>query len=109
MAKIGIIRCQEQSDVCAGYRSFTAIREKSGQLSKYDEIEVVGFDSCGGCSRNKTDRVIDRASRLKEKGAEFIHLGNCLVAACPWKELFINALKEKVGLPVVEKVHPAHQ
>jgi len=103
--KIGIIRCQEQSNNCAGYRCFPAIQNRTGQFAKYDTIEVVGFDTCGGCGRNKADKILARALRLQEKGAEVIHLGNCLVNACPFKDIYETALKEKVGVPIVEETH----
>ena len=35
-----------------------------------------------------------RATRLKEKGAEVIHLGNCLIVPCLSKELYEKALVE---------------
>ncbi|MFC1953742.1 CGGC domain-containing protein [Chloroflexota bacterium] len=103
--KIGIIRCDEHSNECAGFNCFPAMRDKTGQFTEYEAIELIGFDSCGGCSRNKTDKIVTRALRLKEKGAEVIHLGNCLVSACPFKDIFNEALKEKVGLAIIENTH----
>ena len=105
LMKIGIIRCQEHSNDCAGYNCFPAMQNRTGQFEKYDTIELVGFDSCGGCGRNKADKVVARALRLKEKGAEVIHLGNCLVGACPFKEIFENELTKQVELPIIEKTH----
>jgi len=105
MVKIGIIRCWEQSKNCAGYNCFPAIRDKSGEFKKYDNIDIIGFESCGGCGRNEADKITERALRLKEKGAEVIHLANCIISACPWKKLYLNTLKEQVGLPIVEKTH----
>ena len=104
--KIGIIRCEEHSNDCAGYNCFPAIQNRTGQFEGYDTIELVGFDSCGGCGRNKADKVVARALRLKEKGAEVIHLGNCLVGPCPFKEICEDGLREQVGLPIVERTHP---
>ncbi|MFC1921271.1 CGGC domain-containing protein [Chloroflexota bacterium] len=105
--KIGIIRCQEHSNDCAGFSCFPAMREKSGEFEKYKdkEIELVGFDTCGGCGRNKADKIISKAQRLKEKGAEVIHLGNCMVGACPSKDMYKEALEKEVGLPFVENTH----
>ncbi|MFC1915844.1 CGGC domain-containing protein [Chloroflexota bacterium] len=104
--KVGIIRCQEHSNQCAGYNCFPAMQNRTGQFEVYDNIELVGFESCGGCGRNKADKVLARALRLKEKGAEVIHLGNCLVGACPFKDIYEEALREKVGLPIIERTHP---
>ena len=103
--KIGIIRCQEYSSQCAGFHCFPAIRKKAGEFQRYDSIEIVGFDTCGGCGRNKADKIVARALILKKHGAEVIHLGNCLVAACPGKELYLRELRDKVGLPIIERTH----
>ncbi len=106
--KIGIIRCQEQSNNCAGWSCFPAMREKTGGFAGYDTIEPVGFDTCGGCGRGKADKIVARGKRLKEKGAEVIHLGSCLIGGCPTKDLYVKALREQVGVPIVERTHPTH-
>ena len=105
MVRIGIIRCQERGNDCAGYNCFPAIRNKTEPFTEYDTIEIVGFDDCGGCGRNKADKIVARALRLKENGAEVIHLGNCLINVCPFKDIFMNELKEKVDIPIIEKAH----
>ena len=103
--KIGIIRCEEHSKDCAGYHCFPAIRNKTGQFEGIADVELVDFDTCGGCGRDKADKIVARAMRLKEKGAEVIHLGNCIISSCPNKDIYEKALKEEVKLPVVEKTH----
>jgi predicted metal-binding protein len=111
MTKIGIIRCQElaigQSERrCAGWNCFPAIRDKSGYLSEYKTIEVVGFDTCGGCpGSNRYNKIIERGMKLKEKGAEVIHLSTCIVLFCPNKDKFVEVLKKETGLPIKEKTH----
>ena len=86
--------------------SFDA-RTESGMFAAYEgEIELVGFDTCGGCGRNEATKVVAKAARLKEKGAEVIHLGNCMVGACPWTDLYYDALVKEIGLPVVLRTHP---
>jgi len=105
VTKIGIIRCDAHSANCAGYNCFPAMRKKTGQFGNYDEIELVGFDSCGGCARGKTDKIVPRAQRLKEKGAEVIHLSTCIVGTCPLENMFAQAIQENVGIPIVRKTH----
>jgi predicted metal-binding protein len=106
MVKIGIIRCDDYADSCAGFKCFPALREGTGAFAAYGEgREIVGFDTCGGCDRNKAEKIVARARRLKEKGAEAIHLGNCLTAACPWTDLFVDSIAEQVALPVVRGTH----
>lgn len=104
--KVGIIRCQEYSNECAAYHDLIAIREKTGAFARYDTVELIGIHTCGGCGRNKADKVLARALSLKEHGAEVIHLGVCMIYGCPFKELYEKGLKEKVGLPIVKGTHP---
>ncbi len=111
MTKIGIIRCQEIATApskvrCAGWNCFPAMRDKTKYMDVYDTIELVGFDTCGGCpGRNRTDKIIERGLKLKEKGAEIIHLSTCIALFCPNKDMFVKVLTEKVGLPIKEKTH----
>ncbi|MBI4268190.1 MAG: CGGC domain-containing protein [Chloroflexi bacterium] len=108
MTKVGIIRCQEQSNACAGWNCLPAVRDRSGAFDVYSSVELVGFDTCGGCGRNKADKIVSRVQRLREKGAEVIHLGNCMVGVCPWKEMYLAAIKEQVQIPVVDGTHGSH-
>ena len=106
MPKLGIIRCDAYTDKCAGYKCFPAVRERAAAFAAYPgPVELVGFDTCGGCDRNQTDKIVARAQRLKEKGAEVIHLGNCLKSVCPWTDLFATSIAQQVGLPVVRGTH----
>jgi len=111
MTKIGIIRCQEiaqgTSTVrCAGWNCFPAMRNKEKYMDVYDNIELVGFDTCGGCpGSNRFDKIKERGLKLKEKGAEIIHLSTCIVLFCPNKDKFVEVLKKETGLPIKEKTH----
>jgi predicted metal-binding protein len=103
MTKIGIIRCNEFSNNCAGFACFPSMAKKAGQFRSYDSIELIGFDTCGGCGRGKSDKIVAKAIRLKEKGAEVIHLADCMVDVCPNKDKNLAALKEQVGIPIIER------
>jgi predicted metal-binding protein len=108
--KVGIIRCQENSERCAGHGGggegcFWAIRNKKGSFEVYDTVELIGFDTCGGCARGAPTKILDRAQKLKKYGAEVIHLSCCMML-CPHKDIYEAAIKETVGLPVVNYTHP---
>ena len=105
VVKIGIIRCDENSERCAGWNCFPAIANKTGEFRRYDTIEIVGFDTCGGCGHGKADKIVKQAQRLKKHGAEVIHLGNCMASDCPSKDVYIKALRKRAGIPIVEKTH----
>jgi predicted metal-binding protein len=103
--KIGIIRCDENSARCAGWNCFPAMINKTGEFSQYETIELVGFDTCGGCGHGKADKIVKQAKRLKEHGAEVIHLGNCMVGDCPLKDIYLKELRKRVKIPIVERTH----
>ena len=105
MTKIGIIRCGENSERCAGWNCFPAMANKTGKFEGYDTIELVGFDTCGGCGHGKPEKIVKQARELVKHGAEVIHLGNCLAADCPSKDVYIKALKKRIKVPIVERTH----
>ncbi len=105
MVKIGIIRCHENSERCAGWNCFPAMANKTGKFEGYEQIELVGFDTCGGCGHGKPDKIVKQAKRLVQHGAEVIHLGNCMAADCPSKDIYIAALKKRIKIPIVERTH----
>ena len=104
--KLAIIRCEETAKTCAGWHCFPSIGDKTGEFKGYGSIELVGFDTCGGCGKGKSDKIVAKAKELKKHGAEVIHLGNCLAAGCPWRTKYAMALR-KEGLNIVERTHPS--
>ncbi|GAG98111.1 unnamed protein product, partial [marine sediment metagenome] len=49
--KIGIIIC-DRYHTCAGGKCLRALRNREGAFSIYskdDEVELVGYTTCGGC------------------------------------------------------------
>jgi predicted metal-binding protein len=105
VVKIGIIRCDENSERCGGWNCFPAIANKTGEFANYDKIELVGFDTCGGCGHGKADKIVKQAIKLKQHGAEVIHLGNCMAMDCPSKDIYIKELKKRVKIPIVLRTH----
>jgi predicted metal-binding protein len=103
--KISIIRCNVQSESCAGFHCLPAFSKKTGPFQQYDTIELVGFDTCGGCGQGKSAKIVSKAQRLKDKGAEVIHIGNCIIKSCPYMELYVKDIKENVNIDVVRGTH----
>ena len=104
--KVGIIRCMQTEDYCPGTRDFKTIREKLGAFEGVEEdIELVGFCSCGGCPGKK---AVLRARLLAERGADTIAFASCIQKGtpigypCPFakkmKELIEKDLGGKVRL-----------
>lgn len=102
--KIGIIRCAQTEDYCPGTTDFEFIKERKGAFRGIDEeIEIIGFISCGGCPAKK---AILRARELVKRGADTIvfasciHKGNPIGYPCPFakkmKELIVSDLPDNI-------------
>lgn len=106
--KIGIIICDRYKS-CAGGKCFRALRERVGGFniySKDDNVEVVGFTSCGGCPGGNIEYAPEE---MKKNGAEVIHLATGFVVGyppCPYISYFKRFIEEKYDLKVVIGTHP---
>jgi len=106
--KIGIIICGRYH-TCAGGKCFRSLREREGAFdiySKDDEVEVVGFTTCGGCPGGNIEYAPDE---MKKNGAEVIHLATGMVVGyppCHRLDYFGKFIPEKFGLKVVVGTHP---
>ena len=106
--KVGIIICDRYSD-CAGGKCFRSMREREGAFSKYskeEDLEVVGFVSCGGCPGGNIEYAPEE---MINNGAEAIHLATGFVvgyAPCPHIDYFKDFVEKRFGIPVVVGTHP---
>ena len=79
--KIGIIRCMQTEDYCPGTGDFNAVRNKTGIFASVTEnIEIIGFTNCGGCSGKK---AVLRARELVKRGADTIVFASCISKGTP--------------------------
>ncbi len=79
--KLGIIRCMQTEDYCPGTADFKAVREKTGAFAAVtEEIEIIGFCSCGGCPGKK---AVLRARELVKGGADAIAFASCIHKGTP--------------------------
>lgn len=108
MKKIGIIICARYKD-CGGGKCFRALRERVGGFSSYpkeEQVEVVGYSSCGGCPGGNIEYVPEE---MKKNGAEVIHLATGFVVGyppCPYIRQFKEFIEEQFGLEVTIGTHP---
>ena len=111
MKKIGIIICGRYKN-CGGGKCFRALRERRGAFSVYpadENVEIVGYSSCGGCPGGNVEYVPEE---MKKNGAEVIHLATGLVVGyppCPNILRFKTFIETAYGLPVVIGTHPIPQ
>ncbi len=99
--KLGIIRCMQTEDHCPGTGDFRAVRERSGAFEGVDEdIEVVGFISCGGCPGKK---AVFRARELVRRGADAIAFSSCIQKGtpigypCPFARKMASLVEKELG------------
>jgi len=107
MVKIGVIIC-DRYRTCAGGKCFRALREREGGFSIYkdEDVEVVGYTTCGGCPGGNIEYAI---TEMKKNGAEVVHLATGFLVGyppCPWIDYFKKFIEEKHGVKVVLGTHP---
>jgi len=84
-------------------------REGAFALYKEEEIEIVGYTTCGGCPGGNVEYA---PAEMKKNGAEVIHLATGLVVGyppCPRLKAFCEFIPVKFGLDVVVGTHPIPQ
>lgn len=102
--KIGVIRCMQTEDYCPGTTDFQYISEKKGVFQGVaEDIEIVGFVSCGGCPGK---RALMRAREMVNRGADTIVFASCIQKGnpigfpCPFakkmKETIVNGLPDSI-------------
>ena len=106
-ANIGIIICDRYKG-CGGGKCFRAIRERAGAFDIYknNDVEVVGYTSCGGCPGGNIEYAPEE---MKKNGAEVIHFATGMVVGyppCPYINYFKNFIETKYDLKVVVGTHP---
>lgn len=107
MKKIGVVICGRYQN-CGGGKCFRALREREGGFSQYagDDIEIVGYSTCGGCPGGNIEYV---PAEMIKNGAEVIHLATCFVVGyppCPNIAEFKESIEARYGVPVVVGSHP---
>ena len=106
--KLGIFICDRYSD-CAGGKCFRAVRERAGAFSQYEQgedLEVVGFVTCGGCPGGNIEYAPEE---MINNGAEAIHLATGFVvgyAPCQHIDYFKEFVEKRYQVPVVVGTHP---
>ena len=107
MTRVGVIIC-DRYRACAGGKCLRSLRERVGGFARYagEEVELVGFTSCGGCPGGNIEHAPEE---MQKNGATVIHLATGLVVGyppCPWLDYFREFIPRKFGLEVVVGTHP---
>ncbi|MGI6412305.1 MAG: CGGC domain-containing protein [Syntrophomonadaceae bacterium] len=105
--QIAVLRCETVSEVCPGVACFKAFNRRKLKFSEYGEdVEMIGFFTCGGCSGRRVSRLVES---LKKYNLDVIHLSSCMMLdsdypRCPHLEMIKETI-EKKGIKVVEGTH----
>jgi len=110
MKKLSIIIC-DRYHTCAGGKCLRALKNREGAFALYqdEEVELVGYTTCGGCPGGNVEYA---PAEMKKNGAEVVHLATGLVVGyppCPRLQAFTKFIPEKYGLEVVVGTHPIPQ
>ena len=106
--KVGIIICDRYKS-CAGGKCFRSMQEREGAFSIYpkdEELEIVGFTSCGGCPGGNIEYTPEE---MIKNGANVIHLATGMLVGyppCTRIDQFRKFITEKYGIKVVVGTHP---
>jgi predicted metal-binding protein len=109
--KVGIIIC-DRYHTCTGGKCFRALRNREGAFSIYkqeEEVEVVGYTTCGGCPGGNIEYAIEE---MKKNGADTVHLATGFVVGyppCPYLEYFRDFIRERYDVKVIIGTHPIPQ
>ena len=109
--KIGIIICDRYRD-CAGGKCFRSMKNREGAFSIYgkdEDIEIVGYTSCGGCPGGNIEYTPEE---MIKNGVDVIHLATGMVVGyppCHRIDHFKRFIQEKYGVNVVVGTHPIPQ
>ncbi len=107
MKKIGIIIC-DRYHTCGGGKCLRALKNRDGAFARYkdEEVELVGYTTCGGCPGGNVEYV---PAEMKKNGAEVIHLATGLIVGyppCPRLKAFMEFIPSKYDMEVVAGTHP---
>ena len=108
MKKIGIIICARYGS-CGGGKCLRALKERVGAFSIYppdEEVELVGYSSCGGCPGGNVQYVPEE---MIKNGADTIHFATGLVVGyppCPRIKDFKAYIESRYKIDVVVGTHP---
>ncbi|MEG6614928.1 CGGC domain-containing protein [Peptococcaceae bacterium 1198_IL3148] len=109
--KLGLIRCAQTEDMCPSTTCLKVIKEKKAAFEGInEEIEIVGFNTCGGCPGKK---AVTRAAEMVKRGADAIALASCITKGspisftCPFNEQMKAAIIKKLGdnIKIIDYTH----
>jgi predicted metal-binding protein len=108
--KIGIFIC-DRYKTCAGGKCFRALKNREGAFAQYkeQEVELVGYTTCGGCPGGNIEYAPEE---MIKNGVDVIHFATGLLVGyppCPYLLYLRDLIKNKYNKDVVFGTHPIPQ
>ena len=106
--KIGIIIC-DRYRLCAGGKCLRSLKNREGAFSIYakdEQVEVVGYATCGGCPGGNVEYTPEE---MIKNGVQKIHFATGMIVGyppCPRIQYFHDFITSKYGVDVVFGTHP---
>jgi predicted metal-binding protein len=110
MKKIGIIICNRYH-TCGGGKCLRAFHNREGAFERYkgEEVQLVGYTTCGGCPGGNVEYV---PAEMKRNGVDVIHFATCTLVGyppCERLDAFTRFIPAKYGIEVAIGSHPIPQ
>ncbi len=113
MKRIAILTCNNttQDYACSSIGCFEDFNAKNGTFASYtdDDTKLVGVISCAGCpTLYAPEKIFRRVRTLAASNVDAVHLANCVVGLCPFKNKYLNLLRDEFPqIAFVEGTHVA--
>ncbi len=113
MARIGILTCSNATQElgCSSVSCLADLRKRKGAFSAYppgEALDLIGIINCPGCpTLTGPDKLLRRIRALTEFRVDSIHLSYCLLALCPFRAKYLEALESE--FPAIRFVSGTHQ
>lgn len=113
MARTGILTCSNATQElgCSSASCLGDLRKRKGAFSAYaqdEALDLIGIINCPGCpTLTGPDKLLQRIRALTEFKVDSIHFSYCLLALCPFKAKYLEALEAK--FPAIRIVLGTHQ
>ena len=112
MVRIGILTCASTTQElrCCSYLCLHDVNAQEGFFAKHNAkggSELVGIISCAGCpTLVAPEKIIHRVQSLIDTGLDAIHISNCLMTLCPFRERYVRIIEEH--FPAIDIVLGTH-
>ena len=98
MVRIGILTCANttQELVCCSHLCLHDVNAREGFFARHNPkggADLVGIIGCAGCPTwVAPEKIVHRVPSLIDTGLDAIHISNCLMTLCPFRERYAQII-----------------